>query len=104
MLDVNKEGVLGKKQAPNMEVYHLQKTNRAKLRIDVLGICMQARDFLRCSGWCLPDDELDTMLVGQVSSSPLEENVSFSSACWKQTNTFIACATCLDRMRSVIFF
>eukprot|EP00434_Breviolum_minutum_P018039 symbB.v1.2.015906.t1/scaffold1171.1/size134081/1 len=42
MLDVNKEGVLGKKQA---------------------------RDFLRCAGWCLPDDELDSMLVGQVSSS-----------------------------------
>ncbi|CAJ1441497.1 unnamed protein product [Effrenium voratum] len=31
MLDVNKEGTLGKKQA---------------------------RDFLRCAGWCLPDDDL----------------------------------------------
>eukprot|EP00913_Durusdinium_trenchii_P000662 g615.t1 len=36
MLDVNKEGVLGKKQA---------------------------RDFLRCAGWCLPDDDLDAMLL-----------------------------------------
>lgn len=35
MLDVNKEGVLGKKQAPNMEVYHFQKPNRAKLKLDV---------------------------------------------------------------------
>mmetsp|Transcript_67703 Transcript_67703/g.148563 ORF Transcript_67703/g.148563 Transcript_67703/m.148563 type:complete len:216 (+) Transcript_67703:2-649(+) len=41
MLDVNKEGVLGKKQA---------------------------RDFLRCAGWCVPDDELDAMLVGRASS------------------------------------
>ncbi|CAJ1332652.1 unnamed protein product [Effrenium voratum] len=42
MLDVNKEGTLGKKQA---------------------------RDFLRCAGWCLPDDDLDAMLVGQLTSS-----------------------------------
>lgn len=23
----------------------------------------QARDFLRCAGWCLPDDDLDAMLL-----------------------------------------
>ena len=29
----------------------------------------EARDFLRCAGWCLPDDELDTMLVNQLKTS-----------------------------------
>lgn len=48
MLDVNKEGVLGKKQS---------------------------RDFLRCAGWCLPDDELDSML-----SAPGSKNERHSTS------------------------
>ena len=65
MLDVNKEGVLGKKQAPvatfcQSEIEHSHPD------------LAQARDFLRCAGWCLPDDELDAMLTGRVSSSNLE--------------------------------
>ena len=42
MLDAKKEGVLGKKQA---------------------------RDFLRCAGWCIPDEELDVMLMNQLKTS-----------------------------------
>ena len=64
MLDVNKEGVLGKKQAhvaPRM--FLTTKWNTSTF--------FQARDFLRCAGWCVPDDELDAMLVGRASSGNL---------------------------------
>ncbi|CAE7618526.1 unnamed protein product [Symbiodinium natans] len=49
MLDENKEGLLGKKQA---------------------------REFLRCAGWCLSDDELDAMLLNQLKASTKQGTIA----------------------------